>query len=52
MNFLTGVSNMSLDNLLQVSNKILGKRGEREARVILYFKNIEKTQNKLLDVEV
>lgn len=35
MNFLTGIPNMSLDNLLQKSNEILGKGGEGKAKVIL-----------------
>ena len=36
MNFLTGISNRSLDNLLQTSNEILGK-GRREAKLGSFF---------------
>lgn len=36
MNFLIDISNMNLDNLLQVSNEILGE-GRREAKLGSFF---------------
>lgn len=37
---LPGTSNRSLGDVLQMSDEILGKGEGREARVIIYFKNI------------